>query len=216
MVKHHSRKHKKVKPRNAKDLTVFSTSFNHHGPKFNKIINRHINLLLNNDNLKEFCSYGKCSYKDCDSCSNFVDETIYIKCNANGRKYKIRRNTSYNSKNVIYVAYCIKYMKGDVGLTTFWKPCLSNCKIHVRKKKLICRIVRYFIEISNDNRFNNLRFTIIHWLNNVYGLTNDEKIDLLLIKEKFWIGTLVTKNQGLNSKQDLNRKKRCERKTLNH
>ena len=76
--------------------------------------------------------------------------------------------------------------------------------------------MRYFIEISNDNRFNNLRFTIIHCLNNVYGLTNDEKVDLLLRKEKFWIGTLVTKNQGLNSKQDLNRKKRCERKTLNH
>ena len=106
-------------------------------------------------------------------------------------------------------------MKEDVGSTTSSKPCLSNCKIHVRKK-LICTIVRYFIEISNDNRFNNLRFNIVHCLNNVYGLTDDEMDDLLLKKENFWIGTLVTKNHVLNSKHDLNRKKRCERKKLNH
>ena len=44
---------KKVKPKNAKTLIVFSTSFNPHGPNVNKIINRNIHLVLNNDDLKE-------------------------------------------------------------------------------------------------------------------------------------------------------------------
>ena len=71
--------------------------------------------------LKEDHNYTKCSYKNYDSSKNFVDETSYILCNATGRKYKIRRDTSYNSKNVIYVAYCIECMKQGVGSTTSWK-----------------------------------------------------------------------------------------------
>ena len=85
--------------------------------------------------VKEDRGYTKCSYKNCDSCNNFVDEATYIECNASGRKYKIKRDTSSNSKNVIYVAYCIKCMKQGVGSTTSWKPCSSNCKSHVKKKK---------------------------------------------------------------------------------
>ena len=42
--------------------------------------------------------------------------TKQLECNAIGRKYKIRRDTSCNSKNVIHVAYCIKWMKQGVGL----------------------------------------------------------------------------------------------------
>ena len=247
LVKHHDRKHgKKVKPRNAKNLIVFSTSFDPHGPNVNKIINRNIHLLLNNDNLKELYTkgtilnankreknlqqllmrsdpynikddqqlkedrgYTKCSYKNCDSCNNFVDETTYIECNATGRKYKIRRDTSCSSRNIIYVAYCIKCMKQGVGSTTSWKPHLSNYKSHIKKRKLTCRIVKHFIENCNDNGFNNLRFTIVDCLNNVDSLKNDEIDDLLLKKEKFWIRTLAMQHHGLNSKHDLNRKKRC-------
>ena len=139
---------KKVNPRNAENLIVFSASFNLHGPNLNKIINRNIDLLLNNDNLKELYpkgtilvvtkkeknlqqllmrsdpynikddqilkedyGYTKCSYKNCDYCNNFVDETNHIECNTTGRKYKIRRDTTCNSKNVIHVAYCISCMK---------------------------------------------------------------------------------------------------------
>ena len=49
---------KNVKPRNTKNLIVYSTSFNPHGPNVNKIINRNIHLLLNNDNLKELYPKG--------------------------------------------------------------------------------------------------------------------------------------------------------------
>ena len=85
--------------------------------------------------LKEDCGYTTCSYKNCDSCNNLVDETNYIECNATGKKYKIRKDTSCNSKNVIYIAYCIKFMKQGVGSTASWKPRLSNYKSHVKKKK---------------------------------------------------------------------------------
>ena len=67
------------------------------------------------EQLKEDRGYTKCSYKNCDSCINFVDETNYIVCNATGRKHKIRGETSCNLKNVVYVAYCIKCMTQGVG-----------------------------------------------------------------------------------------------------
>ena len=109
--------------------------------------------------LKEDHGYIKCSYKICDSCNTFVGETTYTECNATGRKYKIRRVTSCNSENVIYVAYCVKCIKQGVGSTTSWKARLSNYKSHVKKKKITCRIVGYLIENCNDNRFKSLRFT---------------------------------------------------------
>ena len=78
------------------------------------------------NNSKKDHRYTKCSYKNCYSCKNFVDETIYIACNATGGKYKIRRDTSCNSKNVIYITCCIKCMKQGVELTTPSKPHLSD------------------------------------------------------------------------------------------
>ena len=54
------------------------------------------------------------SYKNYDSCNNLVDETTYIVCNPIGRKHKIRLDTSCISKNVIHVAYPVKYMKQSV------------------------------------------------------------------------------------------------------
>ena len=120
---------------------------------------------------------------------------------------KIRRDASCNSKNVIYVAYCIKCMKQGVGWTTSWKLRLSNYKSHVKKKELAWRIVKHFIENCNNNGFNNLRFTIVDCLYNEEDLTGDEIDDHFLKKEKFWIRTLVTQHHGLNSKHDLKRKK---------
>ena len=97
--------------------------------------------IKNDQQLKEYRVYTKYSYKSCDSCNNFINETAYIECNATGRKYKIRRDTSCNTKNVICVTYCVKYMKQAVGSTTSWKPRLSNYKSHIRKKTLTKRIV---------------------------------------------------------------------------
>ena len=164
--------------------------------------------------IQEPLGYTKCSYVNCDSCKNFVDETSYIVCNATGRKYQIRREMSCDSKNVIYVAYCIKCHKQGVGSTISWKPRLANYKSHIKKKKGTCRTVRHFIEGCNDNGFNTLRFIIVDCLNNTDGLTSNEIEELLLQKEKFWIRTLITQHHGLNSKHDLHRNNRSEREKL--
>ena len=71
--------------------------------------------------------------------------------------------------------------------------------------------MRHFIENCIDYGFKILRFTTVDCLNNVDGLRDDEIDNVLLKREKFWIRTLVKPHHRLNSKHDLNRKKRCER-----
>ena len=95
-------------------------------------------------------------------------------CNAPGKKYIIRRNTSCSSENVLHVAYCIKCIKECTVSTISWKPHLSNYKIHVKKKNLTCRTVRNFTENWNDNECNNLRFTIDDCMNDLDGLPADK------------------------------------------
>ena len=56
-----------------------------------------------------------------------------------------------------------------------------------------------------------LIFFIIDGLNNTDNLTSEQIDDLLLQKEKFWIGNLLTMHSGMNSSHDWNRSKRNER-----
>ena len=67
----------------------------------------------------------------------------------------------------------------------------QTTKTMLKGKKLLCKIVRQFIENCNDNGFKNLKFAILDCLNKVDGLTDDEIDNLLLKKEKFWIRTLI-------------------------
>ena len=57
----------------------------------------------------------------------------------------------------------------------------------------------------------NFKFILVDALNNCENLSLEQIDDLLLQKEKFWIGTLITQHKGLNSSHDWNRKKRSER-----
>ena len=98
-----------------------------------------------------------------------------------------------------------------VGSTTKWKPRLSNYKSHIKKKiKKPCKIVQHFLSVCTDPDLPHkyLRFVLIDCLNNVKNLSSKEIDDLLLKKEKFWIGTLQTVHSGLNSSHDWNRVQR--------
>ena len=53
-------------------------------------------------------------------------------------------------------------------------------------------------------------FVILHVLTNTESLSKDDTEDLLLKKEKFWCGTLVTHHKGLNGSHKWNRAKRTE------
>ena len=81
----------------------------------------------------------------------------------------------------------------------------------VKKKIPSCKIVKHFINDCPDPTVNNIRFIIVDAVNNTELLSKDDLDNLLLEKEKFWIGTLVTQHQGLNGSHDWNRKKRTDR-----
>ena len=144
--------------------------------------------LLNKGNF----GYKKCNNRRCDSCNNFVDETSVIKSYATGRVYTIRRDITCSTNFVIYVAYCTLCGKQGVGSTVCWKPRLSNYKSHIKKSKYTCKIVKHFIDVCVDSSLKNLQFVLVDKLNNVESLSHDEIENLLLEKEKFWNGTLVT------------------------
>ena len=163
----------------------------------------------------EDLGYIRCN-KSCDSCDNFVQESSFITCNATGRKFKIRESSTCSTKNVIYMAYCKTCGKQGVGSTTSWKPRLANYKNHIRKKIPTCRIVKHFINECVDITFKNAAFIIIDVLNNTDKLSSSEIDDLLLKKEQFWIGSLVTQHKGMNGTHDWYRSKRTEREKGEH
>ena len=86
---------------------------------------------------------------------------------------------------------------------------MRNYKSHINKGKKTCRIVKHFLE--EHQGFHNLRFILLDCVDNVDGLSTEEIDDLLLEKERFWIGTLVTQHKGLNSTHDWVRTKRNDR-----
>mgnify|MGYP001801403034 FL=1 len=101
-----------------------------------------------------------------------------------------------------------------MGSTVSWKARLSNYKCHIKNKISSCRIAKYFFNDCQNPSLNHLRFILVDKLNNVEELDQNEVETLLLSKEKFWIGTLVTQHQGLNGTHDWRRNKRCEREMI--
>ena len=64
----------------------------------------------------------------------------------------------------------------------------------------------HFIDECVDETLSNIKFVIVDVVNNTDVVEDLES--LLLQKEKFWIGTLVTQHRGLNGTHDWNRKTR--------
>ena len=149
----------------------------------------------------------------CDSCRTYVVACKEFKCFATGRTFKVRKTFSCEAKNVIYLAYCIKCHKQDIGSTFHWKPRLRNYKSHINKKVYSCRIVKHFIDECCGQPLN-IRFHIIDMIDNVEGMSTELIDELLLMKEQFWIGTLLTQYHGLNSTHDWQRKKRNDREKV--
>ena len=150
----------------------------------------------------------KCGQK-CDSCDYFVIPTDKFVCFATSKTYNIRRLLNCSSKYLIYLAFCLVCKEQGVGSTFDWKPRMRNYKSHISKGRKTCHIVKHFIDVHKG--FENLRFILIDCVDNVDGLPTEKIDELLLDKEKFWIGTLLTQHKGLNSTHDWVREKRNDR-----
>ena len=163
-------------------------------------------LLMRGDpyNIKEdHNNHNKHGYKrcdqNCDSCDNFVLEMDHIISNATGRKYTIRKDFTCSSKFVVYCAICNKCNSQGVESTVMWKSHLANYKYHINKIPSCC-ISKHFFQtcIDEDDQLSHVKFVILDKINNADNLSAEEIEDLLLQKEKFWIGTLVTQRNERN------------------
>ena len=138
---------------------------------------------------------------------------------ATGRKYYIHRDSTCSTPNVAYKTYCKKCKNQGVGSTISWKLRLHYYNSHIKKNVRFSKITTHFIDECCDEEipFKYLAFVIIDLVNNTSGLTPNQIKDLLLEKEKFWIGILVAQHQGLNSTHhDWNRSKRTKREEIHN
>lgn len=156
--------------------------------------------------------YTPCK-KKCDSCQNFVFPANRITSSATGKSYLVRKDLTCTTENVIYIGMCQKCKKQGVGSTATWKPRLRNYKSHVRKKNRTCGIVKHFVDdcVDDLNPVGHMKFYLIDCLDNTEGMSCAEIDEMLLAKEKFWIGTLVTQHVGLNFSHDWNRTQRTDK-----
>jgi hypothetical protein len=147
--------------------------------------------------------------KKCDLCNNLVHSNTF-KSQATGRVFFIRASLTCITPNVIYLLSCKRCLKQGVGSTGDIKKRWGNYKSHTNKSKDTCSITKHFNRICRciDNPPSLMSIQLIDFLNNTNSLTPAEQDDLLLQKEKFWIGTLISMHKGLNSSHDWNRKKR--------
>jgi hypothetical protein len=152
--------------------------------------------------------YLKCD-KKCESCDYFVVPTDKVVCLASSKTYKVKRLLTCSTKYIVYCAFCLVCREQGVGSTFDWKPRMRNYKSHISKGRKTCRIVNHFIDVHKG--FENIRFVLLDCVDNVEGLSTEQIDELLLEKEKFWIGTLVTQHKGLNSTHDWVRTKRNDR-----
>lgn len=151
--------------------------------------------------------------KKCDSCNNYVDHVNSFTCNATMKHFKIRKQMTCSTKNVIYMCYCLKCKKQGIGSTCNWKHRLANYKSHIKKQVISCQIVKHFIECCNDveNPTKYLRFILIDYVDNTSNLPTEKVEEILLEKEKFWIGTVCAIHKGLNGFHDWRRTKRAQK-----
>ena len=77
---------------------------------------------------------------------------------------------------------------------------------------LFLHTLLYLFMIALQNIYTKyIRFALVDSVNNTDEMSTEKVDELLLHKEKFWIGSLVTQHKGLNGTHDWCRKKRCDK-----
>lgn len=90
----------------------------------------------------------KCSSR-CDLCKNFLAQVFKFKSFSIGRTYKINQNLSCSSKNVVYLASCIKCNLQYVGSTSTAFKVFSQSQIRYAHKKKKRVSLQFILIVSN-------------------------------------------------------------------
>ena len=95
-----------------------------------------------------------------------------------------------------------------------WFNCIlvatpENYTLHIKNNVKSCKTVRHLIKECKG--VSKLRFIIVDVLNKVDHFSSDDIEELLLQKEQFWIGTLVTQHKELNGTHDWRRTKHFQK-----
>ena len=96
----------------------------------------------------------------------------------------IRRDVTWTTPSIIYLAYWTKLGQEGVGSIENWKPRFSNYKSRIKKRVKSYSIVKHFIDSYTDtvNPSKYLRFNIIDCLTNTENGNKEEIGDLHLEK----------------------------------
>ena len=143
----------------------------------------------------------------CDSCDNFLTHSTSFTCFATGRKFTVKKSLSCKTPHIVYLATCKNCGKQGVGLAKNFPSRLSTYKTHSREKYDGCGVSIHWNRVcrQDSNPVAYMSFQLIDCVDNT-GDMDDTKIQSILDdKERFWIGTLVTMQKGMNNSNDWNK-----------
>ena len=147
--------------------------------------------------------------KKCDLCENLVHSDSF-KSFADNRVFRIRNPLTCATKYLVYLMCCTNCKQQGVGSTNNMKERWANYKSHNKKSLNTCSITKHFNEIcpcpSKPTTYMSVQ--LIDFVDNCAHLSSEQINDILLNKEKFWVGMLVTMHKGMNSSHDWSRKNR--------
>ena len=152
----------------------------------------------------------KCSSR-CDLCKNFLTQDSKFKSFSTGRTYKINQNLSCSSKNVVYLASCIKCKLQYVGSTsTAFKVRFRNHKSAMLTNKKTCELAVHFNCIEHN--ISEISFIVIEKITSQGDAAYIDR--LLLTREAYWTAQLCTLSpHGLNKRREFRSKNRVRYNT---
>ena len=125
---------------------------------------------------------------------------------ATGRHYPIQQKLSCSSRNVIYLATCVKCNLQYVGSTSNeFKVRFRNHKSNMLKNKRTCELAIHFN--NSEHEISQINFIVIEQIRSFENSLHLEQ--LLLTREAYWTAQLFTLNpHGLNKRREFRSKHR--------